>query len=117
METELLKTVGQIAGVGGVALGILFLVFREVLREALFPRLTRDQAYRLMRFIILATWSVAIVGLLTWGWVETRSAPDRSSQSPGTGSASVETGIAITGGSPAFHGPVNIGDAPVPEKP
>ncbi len=110
METGLLKAVGQVAGIGGVALGVLFLVFREVLRKALFPQLTRDQAFGLMRLITLATWSVAIVGLLTWGWVETRPPP------AGPSSATAATGIANTG-TQTFKGPVTVGGQPVPEKP
>ncbi len=116
METELLKTVGQVAGVGGVALGSLFLVYREMLRKALLPKLARGQAYRLLRLITLTAWSVAIVGLLTWGWVEARSASNNPLQTTDVGSASAETGIANTG-EQTFHDSVNIGSTPASGNP
>jgi hypothetical protein len=43
MDAGLLKTLGQILGIGGLALGIFFLLFREIRRAALHPR-ARDRA-------------------------------------------------------------------------
>jgi hypothetical protein len=37
-ELESLKQLGQIAGIGGIALGVLLLLFRDVIRKAVFPR-------------------------------------------------------------------------------
>lgn len=69
MDTELLKAVGQIAGIGGVALGVFLLLFREVIRKKIFPMLPPAQAYQLLRMIIVAVWSVAIVGIAAWVYV------------------------------------------------
>ena len=33
MDTELLKVVGQVAGIGGLALGVFLLLFREIIRK------------------------------------------------------------------------------------
>ena len=68
MDTELLKTVGQILGIGGLALGIFFLLFREVIRKSIFPTLKRDDAYRLLRLITVLIWSVAVIGIAAWVW-------------------------------------------------
>ena len=69
MDTELLKVVGQVAGIGGLALGVFLLLFREVIRKRIFPMLPPAQAYRLLRLIIVAVWSVAIVGIAAWVYV------------------------------------------------
>jgi hypothetical protein len=41
METELLKAVGQIAGLGGIALGVFLLLYRDIIREKIFPSFTK----------------------------------------------------------------------------
>jgi hypothetical protein len=65
METMLLKTVGQVAGIGGLGLGVFLLLFRDVIRKNIFPKFRDEQlAYRLLRLVVILVWSVAIVGLL-----------------------------------------------------
>ena len=68
METELLKTLGQIAGIGGIALGVFLLLFRDLIRKKIFPTLTKDQAFRLLRLIAILIWSVALAGIGAWIW-------------------------------------------------
>jgi hypothetical protein len=68
METDLLKTLGQIAGIGGISLGVFLLLFRDLIRKKIFPTLTKDQAFRLLRLIAILVWSVAIVGIGAWIW-------------------------------------------------
>jgi hypothetical protein len=71
MDSELLKTIGQIAGLGGIALGVFLLLFRDVIRKAIFPTLKKDHAYRLLRLMVLLVSGVALAGIGTWAWVET----------------------------------------------
>lgn len=71
MDAEILKTVGQIAGLGGLALGVFLLLFREVIRKAIFPTLKKDHAYQLLRLIAILVSGVALAGIGTWAWVET----------------------------------------------
>ncbi|HBA40124.1 MAG TPA: hypothetical protein DCZ05_10395 [Deltaproteobacteria bacterium] len=73
MDAELLKIVGQVAGIGGIALGVLLLVFRDVIRKKIFPMLTKEQAYKLLRFVLLLAWLVALAGIGAWVWVSTYS--------------------------------------------
>jgi hypothetical protein len=68
MDTELLKTLGQVLGIGGLALGIFFLLFRELIRKSIFPMLKKDDAYRLLRLITVLIWSVAVIGVAAWVW-------------------------------------------------
>jgi hypothetical protein len=68
MDAELLKTLGQILGIAGVALGVFFLLFREIIRKAIFPTLKKDDAYKLLRLISVLIWSVAVIGIGAWTW-------------------------------------------------
>jgi hypothetical protein len=62
MDADVLKIVGQVAGIGGLALGVFLLLFRDIIRKNIFPKLPPAEAYRLLRLITLAVWSLAIVG-------------------------------------------------------
>jgi len=68
MDAGLLKTLGEILGIGGVALGVFFLLFREIIRKSIFPTLKKDDAYRLLRLISILIWSVAVIGVAAWFW-------------------------------------------------
>jgi hypothetical protein len=69
MNAKLLEIVSQVAGIGGVSLGVLLIVFREIIRKNIFPKLPPEQAYRLLRLITGAVWSVAVIGILAWVYV------------------------------------------------
>ena len=74
MDASVLKEVGQIAGIGGLALGVFLLLFREVIRKNIFPKLPAREADRLLRLITGAVWSVTIIGILAWVYVGNGSA-------------------------------------------
>jgi hypothetical protein len=63
MTADVLRVVGQVAGIGGIALGVFLLLFREVIRKKVFPMLTREQGYRLLRMVLVLVWSVAVLGV------------------------------------------------------
>ena len=66
MDADTLKNVGMVAGIGGVALAVLMTVFREVIQKNIFAQLDPQSGYRLLRLILLLTWSVAIIGVGAW---------------------------------------------------
>lgn len=66
MESSILKIVGQIAGIGGLALGVLLLIFLDIIRKNIFPTLTMDQAFKLIRLIVIFAFLIAVLGLLAW---------------------------------------------------
>ena len=74
MDADLLKTLGEILGIGGVALGVFFLLFREIIRKSIFPTLKKDDAYRLLRLISVLVWSVAVLGIAAWIWGDRKAA-------------------------------------------
>ena len=66
MDSQLVSTLAQIAGIGGAALGVFLLVFRDVIRKNVFPQLTKRQGFQLLILALVLTWSVAIAGILAW---------------------------------------------------
>ena len=63
MDLQVLRTLGQIAGIGGLALGVFLLLFRAVIQKSVFRMLTEEQSYRLLRLVILCVWSIAVIGI------------------------------------------------------
>lgn len=93
MDAEVLKVVGQVAGIGGLAIGVFLLLCRDIIRKNVFPRLPAEQAYRLLWFITFAAWSVAIVGIVAWVYTSQNHASVQASN------CSVVVGGSVTGAS------------------
>jgi hypothetical protein len=66
--SSVLQTVGGVAGLGGLALGVLLLIYRDVIRKNIFSSLTKEQSYGLMRLIIVLTFAIAVLGLIAWAY-------------------------------------------------
>jgi len=64
--TSLFTAVGQTAGVGGIALGVLLIIFRDVIRRNIFPSLAPTHAYRIIRLVIVLTFSIAVLSIAAW---------------------------------------------------
>ena len=81
-EYSFLEKAGQIAGIGGISLGVLLLVFREVIRKNIFPGLSRLQAYNILKLIIILTFVIALVGIAAWVWSDTYKREEATDRSP-----------------------------------
>lgn len=66
METELLQSLGKIAGIGGIALGVFFLIVKYVLAMVQPTRLPSAQTSALLNRTLLAAWSIAVLGVSAW---------------------------------------------------
>jgi hypothetical protein len=66
METSILKIAGQVAGLAGLAIGLVIIIFREVIRKNIFPKLPVAEAYKVLRMVLILAWSTAIVGIGAW---------------------------------------------------
>ena len=67
MDTNTFEIVGKVAGIGGLSLGVMLLLYRDVIRKNIFPRFKSERlAYRLLRLIIISVWIVAVVGISAW---------------------------------------------------
>ena len=69
---DILKTMGAVAGIGGLALGVFLILFRDFLRKLLLPKLGKEQAYRLLRLFLVLVWSIAVIGIAAWVVLEFR---------------------------------------------
>jgi hypothetical protein len=65
MDT-LFQTLGKIAGIAGLCIGLLLLIFRDVIRKDIFPKLSKIQAYKIIKLIIYFTFLIALIGLIFW---------------------------------------------------
>ena len=100
MDVQVIETVAKAAGIGGVAIGALLLIFRETLRKSIFPRMTREQGYKTIRMILVMTWTVALAGIGAWVWAESRP-PGESLSTSGDGSpviTDVEGNVTVING-------------------
>ncbi len=70
-ETNLIKKLGKIAGIGGIALGVFFLLFKEIMSKNIFPMLTNEQAYSLLSNITVFVFIIALVGIVAWVFTTT----------------------------------------------
>jgi hypothetical protein len=81
MEIDILKIVGQIAGIGGIAFGVFLLLFREVIRKNIFPTLTKEQSYRILRLLLVLTFFIGLTGVGAWIFI-TWTSVSKTSQKP-----------------------------------
>jgi len=82
MSADLLKSLGQIAGIAGISVGVLLVVFRDIIRKEIFPRLTQTQGFKVLTLIIITVWSVALVGVGAWVLVELKPPNHRPEWKP-----------------------------------
>ncbi len=62
-----MKTLGQIAGIGGISLGVLLIVLRDIIRKNIFPKFKDEKlAFSLLRLIVVVVWITAIAGIGAW---------------------------------------------------
>jgi ABC-type transport system involved in multi-copper enzyme maturation permease subunit len=65
-ESGLLVTLGKIAGIGGISIGVLFLLFLNLIRQKFLPNLDPNQAYNLLLLFMLFTFGIASAGVAVW---------------------------------------------------
>ena len=68
MDVGIVKVLAQVVGIGGAALGVFLILYRDIIRKNIFPGLTKQQAYRLLTLIVVLVWSVALAGIGAWVW-------------------------------------------------
>ncbi len=63
MNTEIWKVFGQVAGIGGLALGVFLVLFRNVIQKIIFSNLDPSQSYKIIKLILILVWSITFLGL------------------------------------------------------
>jgi hypothetical protein len=68
MESKLFGTLGKVAGIGGLALGVFLLIFQGVLKQNLLfaAGLSQSQAYYIVAALLLLTFGIAGIGIVAW---------------------------------------------------
>lgn len=64
MEAKLLRELGKIAGIGGIALGVLLLVFQNVVKQV--TGLPPDRAFATIFALLILTFGIAGIGIIAW---------------------------------------------------
>lgn len=65
-NVNLFKTLGKIAGIGGLAIGLIIVIFSEFRRKSIFPSLDTDQAYNILKLLLLLTFAAGVIGVIVW---------------------------------------------------
>lgn len=75
MDFSILKSLSQIAAPAGLAIGIFLYLARDIIAKNIFPVLTKEKAYRIILSLALMAWSIALVGIVAWAYVELNRQP------------------------------------------
>jgi hypothetical protein len=59
-----LKTCGKVGGIGGIALGVMLLLFQDLLKTVKIPFLTSEQWSNIVIIFMVLVWSVAFIGII-----------------------------------------------------
>lgn len=82
MQDEALKVIAQVAGIGGIAIAGTVMVFRDVIRRNIFPEVSPEHAYQLIRLIVILAFLVAVLGVGAWIWTQNYSSRAISNEEP-----------------------------------
>jgi hypothetical protein len=66
VEYRILATLGKVAGLAGVALGVFLLIFKDALQAGLRLPLGQERAFHFLLAALLLTFGIALVGILAW---------------------------------------------------
>jgi hypothetical protein len=66
LSSSFVETASAVAGIGGLAISVFLILSREIIRKNIFPNLTRLQAYKIIRLIIILSFVVSMAGLGAW---------------------------------------------------
>jgi len=65
MESKILSSLGKVAGLGGIALGVFLLLFKGVLQQQFLP-LGSAQALAVFLSLMIMTFGIAGIGVVAW---------------------------------------------------
>ncbi len=66
MSSNISISLGQIAGVAGVACGIMILVFRKLIQNTFLAKLSKERSFTAIVFVVVLSWAIGIFGIATW---------------------------------------------------
>jgi hypothetical protein len=96
-DLSILQTVGKVAGIGGLGIGAVIILLREIIRKNVFPNLTRQQGYRLLVLVAGFAWLTGLAGIGAWVYVNSAHASSASKDTTITGSVRDVQNNALSG--------------------
>jgi len=82
MNPEFVKNFGQFAGIGGLALFVLLVIFTAIVKSGIFPTLTNKRAFIVIVLIIISVVTVVMVSIYAYLKVVGVSSVDGYTQEP-----------------------------------
>lgn len=64
--TNLFQTLAGAAGLAGISVGLVLVIFRDIINKNIFQKLSPEHSYGILRLIIQLTFAVGILGIGAW---------------------------------------------------
>ncbi|HVK55638.1 MAG TPA: hypothetical protein VM532_11490, partial [Burkholderiales bacterium] len=64
--SKILQVAAGTASVGGLALAVFLVLCRDIVRKNIFPNLTRQHAFQIIRLIVVLAFCASLAGLAAW---------------------------------------------------
>lgn len=80
MDTDLLGTLGKIAGIAGISVGALVLIFRSIIHENFLSKMSQEQSFKITSRIVTYAGLLAVCGLVSWVYLKVSGKENDKSQ-------------------------------------
>jgi hypothetical protein len=67
-----LSGLARLCGIGGLSIGFIFIIFKKIISKSLFVKFTKVQSYKIIRLIILCSFGLAFLGIITYGFIKSQ---------------------------------------------
>jgi acyl carrier protein len=64
--SNLFQTLAGAAGLAGISVGFVLVIFRDIIKKNIFPKLNAEHSYGILRLIIQLTFGIGILGIGAW---------------------------------------------------
>jgi hypothetical protein len=69
MSLSLFETLGKYGGLAGIGVGVVLVIFRQMLKLHIFSQLVSGQTYRLLQQLMYLTFATGTIGIMAWVFV------------------------------------------------
>jgi hypothetical protein len=81
MDFDILEKLGKVAGIAGITVGAVVIIFSGIIQKKIFPGLTKEQGFRIIKMIILFAGLLAVIGIGAWIYTDyQKNKIDRTNQ-------------------------------------
>jgi len=83
-------------GIGGLALSVLFVLFKNIIKKNIFPSLSQVQGYKILRLIIILVFVISLVSIIIYFLLDYKTKSNTQTHN-GSDTASSTRKLEITG--------------------